>query len=128
MREIALFTPPLHHQGKHFHLALGKTEVGRRDPLPRARVPLLRRGATEGFGRNVDAARKYQPQRIHHDVAGSRFRNEAQRAEIESFDDGLAIVEGRQHHQGNRRVTLAQISKYPSKPSRSGRFKSSRIR
>jgi len=50
---------PLHHQGKHFHLTLGETEIGRRDPVPRTNVPILRRGATEGFGWNVDASCKY---------------------------------------------------------------------
>src|SRR6516225_3497322 len=69
-------------------------------------------GATEGFGRNVDPARKYQSKRIHHHIARSRLRNEAKRAKIESPDDVFAVMESRQHHQGNRGVALAQIGKH----------------
>src|SRR5215472_397592 len=101
-----------HHEGKHFHLAFGKAEIGRRYWASRDRLLLPRLGPAEGFGRNVDAARKYQTERIHHHIARSGFWNEAKRTEIESPDDVFALMEGRQHHQRNRSVAFAQIAEH----------------
>jgi hypothetical protein len=43
-------------------------------------------------GRNVDAARKDEVERAEHHLAGSRFRNEAERTEVEGFYDPVAIL------------------------------------
>jgi len=97
----------LHHQRQDFALPLGKAEIGRR--FRRARRQF---GADEDLRRDIDAAGEDQPQRVDHDFARCGFGDEAERAEIERLHHILAVMEGRQDDDGNRRVAAAQLGQH----------------
>src|SRR5689334_9876514 len=98
----------LHHQRQHFHLALSQAEIGWQDTAAGRRNDAWL-GASKRFGRNIDVAGKYQTQRIGHELARSRLRNEAERTKVEGPQNGLAIMKCRQDHDRNSGVMLAQV-------------------
>src|SRR5262249_42492606 len=66
----------------------------------------------KGLRRNIGAAGKNQLQRAEDDLARSRLRDKANRAEVERLDNVVTVLMCGDDDDRNRGMILAKISKY----------------